>query len=246
MEIYDFDELFSIESELISNTNQLLTNFRQLIFVGNYYYCIFNMEIKEIEFMHPNFEKILGYNPEILKKNLLTHKIHPQDTAYFFNFAIETVEFFSNLQVDKVLKYKSSFDFRFQISNGDYIRILQQGCAIQIDKKGKIVKSLILHTDITHIKKDGIPSLSFIGLDGEPSFYNVKVDEKFPIPSCKLSKREKEILSLFAKGKTRSDIAEILFLSKFTIDNHRKNMLEKSNTNSISELISKAINMNLI
>ncbi len=42
-----------------------------------------------------------------------------------------------------------------------------------------------------------------------------------------LSMREKEILHYIAQGKTTIEIASLLFVSKSTIDTHRKNMMRK-------------------
>jgi len=53
-----------------------------------------------------------------------------------------------------------------------------------------------------------------------------------------LTKREKEVLKLVADGKTSKQIADILFLSKYTVDIHRKHILEKCGCCSSSELIS--------
>ncbi|TAJ08214.1 DNA-binding response regulator [Marinilabiliaceae bacterium JC017] len=52
-----------------------------------------------------------------------------------------------------------------------------------------------------------------------------------------LSGREKQVLKLVAQGKTSKQIADILFLSKYTVDLHRKHILEKCGCCSSSELI---------
>lgn len=56
----------------------------------------------------------------------------------------------------------------------------------------------------------------------------------------KLSKREKEIISLIASGKTTKEIAAMLFLSELTIKTHRKNISEKLGTSGMADLISKS------
>lgn len=42
-----------------------------------------------------------------------------------------------------------------------------------------------------------------------------------------LSNREKEILYLISQGKSSQEIADTLFISKTTVDTHRKNMCRK-------------------
>jgi DNA-binding NarL/FixJ family response regulator len=52
-----------------------------------------------------------------------------------------------------------------------------------------------------------------------------------------LSKREKEVLTLLAKGKTYSNIAEELFVSKTTVRTHIRNIYQKLHVNSKAEAI---------
>ncbi len=61
-----------------------------------------------------------------------------------------------------------------------------------------------------------------------------------------LSKREVEILKLIAKEHTNEEIAEILFLSKRTIDTHRQNMLNKLNVRNTVGLIKYGIDHKII
>lgn len=60
-----------------------------------------------------------------------------------------------------------------------------------------------------------------------------------------LSAREKEILSLIVKEFTSEEIASKLCISKKTVDNHRANILEKSNCKSTVGLVKFAIKAGL-
>jgi two-component system, NarL family, nitrate/nitrite response regulator NarL len=60
-----------------------------------------------------------------------------------------------------------------------------------------------------------------------------------------LSAREKEILSLIVKEFTSEEIADKLCISKKTVDNHRANILEKSNCKSTVGLVKFAIKAGL-
>src|SRR5687768_397039 len=61
-----------------------------------------------------------------------------------------------------------------------------------------------------------------------------------------LSSREKEILELIAEGYTNPQIAGKLFLSPFTVDSHRKNLLAKLNVKNTATLIKLAVEHKLI
>lgn len=56
-----------------------------------------------------------------------------------------------------------------------------------------------------------------------------------------LSSRELEILELICHGNSNIDIAEKLFISKRTVDKHRANMLEKTNSKNTAQLVMHAI-----
>lgn len=72
-----------------------------------------------------------------------------------------------------------------------------------------------------------------------------KTSEAEDIMSC-LSEREIEILKLISLEKTNQEIAEILYLSKRTIDKHRQHLLEKFNTNNTVGLIKRALELKII
>lgn len=52
-----------------------------------------------------------------------------------------------------------------------------------------------------------------------------------------LSHREKEVLVTLSSGKTSKEIAEILHISPFTVDQHKKNIKKKLNLSTVGELI---------
>lgn len=67
---------------------------------------------------------------------------------------------------------------------------------------------------------------------------------KFQLPV--LTPREKEILQLISEGYTNPQIAGKIFLSPFTVDSHRKNLLAKLGVNNTASLIRLAIEQKLI
>ncbi len=62
----------------------------------------------------------------------------------------------------------------------------------------------------------------------------------------KLTRREKEILAFVAKGLTTNQIAESLFISSHTVESHRKNLMEKFQTKSVTAAVKLAIEYGLI
>lgn len=66
------------------------------------------------------------------------------------------------------------------------------------------------------------------------------------INKFRISKQEKEVIRLIIKGFTSKEIAEALFISKTTVDTHRKNIHKKLEISNSSSLIKFAHENNLL
>lgn len=209
--------------------------------VGEYYYLIFNLATSTIEYVQENVTNVIGCQPKEFTTEYVIANIHPADMAFFMNIESTSMQFFSQFSPEKLLKYKIRYDYRIRHTNGNYIRILQQVYTIQTSPNGGALRVLDIHIDITHLKSDGRPILSFIGFDDEPSYVDVKIQSAFKPAKEILTKREKEILRNLIDGHNTKSLSSKLFLSIQTINTHRKNILRKTKTNSITEVITKAL-----
>ena len=74
-----------------------------------------------------------------------------------------------------------------------------------------------------------------------------KVDTSKEIKSDhELTKRELEIIELFAEGFSYKEVAEKLSISSNTVESHKKNIFEKLEINSIVDLVKYAIRQGII
>ncbi len=74
-----------------------------------------------------------------------------------------------------------------------------------------------------------------------------KLDEEWDRPPHQsLSDRELQVFRMIAEGKTVAQIAEILYLSKSTVNTYRSRILKKMGMTSNAEVIHYAIRNNLI
>lgn len=217
--------------------NKLLSFF----VLGDSFYFILNHHRLEFEFVSNEIEKILGYSPQECTVDLLREKLHPDDYSWFLTFGKSMADFFSNLPIEKITKYKVRHDMRYCKKNGDYARLLYQGLIIEHDNEGRILRSIGVNSDISYLKHDGKSILSFIGMDDEPSFIDVCSNNTFDKSDESFTKREKQVLTLLIEGKLSKEISCMLNISKQTVDTHRKNMLHKKNLTNTSELVGKAI-----
>ncbi|MFC6052285.1 DNA-binding response regulator [Acinetobacter sp. Ac_877] len=77
------------------------------------------------------------------------------------------------------------------------------------------------------------------------SFQSIEKDTN-TVQNDLLSKREKEILNLVSLGMSNREIAESLFLSKYTIECHIKNIYRKLSVSNRSKAIHTARNLGLL
>jgi len=73
-------------------------------------------------------------------------------------------------------------------------------------------------------------SLRLIRLHNELSQKYLKTEERF-------TKREFEIIELIARGLNSSEISDRLFISRHTVDTHRKNIYRKGNFTGIRDVV---------
>ena len=208
--------------------------------VGDFYYFVFDVKRGEFEYINENISKVLGYDRNISAVEFISN-IHPEDQPYFIEFEKNLNIFFRNLPLEKITKYKIQYDFRIKDINKEYKRILHQMMIVQHDDEKNMLRSLGIHTDISLLKSDGKPKLSYIAMDNGPSYQDINTKEQFAfiIP-------EKEILKLVVEGKTTREISEFLNKSIHTINSHRKNIFQKTESKTIAELVSNCIQNNWI
>jgi len=70
--------------------------------------------------------------------------------------------------------------------------------------------------------------------------------DSFTCEAVVVSERENEIIVLISEGLTNEQIAEQLFLSKHTINTHRKNIMSKLGVKNTAGIVMYAVKMNLI
>ncbi len=133
--------------------------------------------------------------------------------------------------------------------NNPYCKIL----ILTLHDESWIINSLIRQqVDGLVLKTDGLESfrkavLSIVKMD-KPYFCTAVLDSLVAQAGHQKSKdkqksrytptaRELDIIKLLAEGNTSKDISEILSISKNTVDTIRKNMISKSGTKNISQLI---------
>lgn len=217
-------------SELYKNLNKQYFTPSGINNSDSYFY-IFNYRLNTISFIDETFTSITGYEVSDITIEKLIDKIHPEDKSYFIDCVEKNFKFKSNLKFEEHFKFQYSFSFRAKIKSGQYITIRQTTQAIEVNENGQLVRSIITHEKINDYVTR--PENDYKVYDKSRCTYLNTQN------SYKLTKRENEILNLVREGLNSNEIAERLFTSKYTIDTHRKNILNKTNSSNFIELIRK-------
>ena len=170
--------------------------------------------------------------------------IHPDDLQIVMDSYLRFLNFFLNLPVEERKNYKFILNFRQRDKYGKYLNVILQLVVLELDKKGNVW--LILFLD------DLLPDkISFEGVNrrlihiktGKICLFKDELDSN---KKTFLSTREVEVLGLVSKGFASKEIADKLFLSINTVNNHRQNILEKVGATNTSEAVNYARNLGLL
>jgi len=199
-------------------------------------------------------KSMIGYDPREVMDNGIEFVIglFQKDDFKIYNETIfsHIVEFLKTTPQDQHGEYVFSFNYRVKKADGRWAQLFQEGCYITDPKTNLPLYSIGMAMDVTPIKKDSSIVLSIdkkINQNGKVYFTNIHTGYFYPEPDdSRLSRREREILGRLADGLSSKEIAAKLHLSESTIVNHRKNMLRKTNTKNVAELIRCAISRGFI
>jgi DNA-binding CsgD family transcriptional regulator len=189
------------------------------------------------------FENLLGeYEPQ--DAFYYVQLFHPDDLPIVMDSYLRFLKFSLNLPIEERKDYKLILNYRQRDKYGKYLNLIVQLVVLELDKKGNVWLVLILD--------DLLPDkISFEGVNRR--LINIKSGKiclfKNELESNKktiLSRREVEVLGLVSKGFASKEIADKLFLSVNTVNNHRQNILEKVKAVNTSEAITYARNLGLL
>lgn len=127
-----------------------------------------------------------------------------------------------------------STNIRMRDSSGEYSDFLIQCYIFYTTIPYKTVFFLKIHTNIDWHRKIKHGYHYYVGNDLS---YFRSPDKELLNKGNIFSEREFEIIRLIGSGMNSDQIAEKLFLSVHTVNTHRRNILEKSGKNHISDLI---------
>jgi DNA-binding CsgD family transcriptional regulator len=186
-----------------------------------------------------NVERLSGYSSEELTKLnvLFAIKLTAADHYNFMYIWIKWV-------INRHLKYGDSFDtkqclcgVKMMHKDGRIMRLLYRHYPLEITDEGIATISAITVDDVSHlIKSDFYWGRIECGRTTKQLHHLISLDSK-DVPQDILSDREKGIVRLLAQGKESKEIGTELFISSHTVDNHRRNMINRVGVRDTTGLI---------
>jgi len=207
-------------------------------------------------FLSHNFTRVFGYpQKSFIEQDLqfIIKHLHPDDLPAFIHFA-ET----STLHAApwKEVKEKAVHEHcsRFKPGNGKWIWIKQKVIVLSVTPDRHIDNALLLFDDCTAAKQAELNQhISLV----EKSRKRSKLLELLaPVSSAQtkrenlmlalednasLTLREKEIMQLVSQGASSKEIAATLFISKHTVESHRKHILRKLNVKNAPQMVRQSV-----
>lgn len=113
--------------------------------------------------------------------------------------------------------------------------------SIQAGFDGYLLKSEDRNTVMEALQKV-VQGEKFFSPQVKNAFFQQSVSKNKP----ELTKREEEVLRLIIDEKTTKEIAEELFISEKTVENHRSNLMLKLDAKNMAGLVKKAISAGLV
>lgn len=133
-----------------------------------------------------------------------------------------------------------SYTYRFKTKSGDYNNVLQKNILISSeDNKGQPLLSIGTLINVNHLVNENPVTHLVEKINRQENALPRLIEKKiFFINGINLfTKREKEILKWSAEGLCSKQIADKLFISEYTVINHKRNMMAKSNCRNTPELV---------
>ncbi len=159
--------------------------------------------------------------------NFSVANIHPESLYSVVKMNEQGIKFLTaeNKERDKTTV---NLEGLYKKNTGQYFHFLQQSLCMQFDSEGNPFLFLSYIHDVTYIKKNRTANL-VLTTPNRIKWWNFNFENNAIEIVQPLSKQEQKILSLLAEGKSSKEIASELFVSRHTIDTHRRHLLEKTN-----------------
>ncbi|WP_435356358.1 response regulator transcription factor [Emticicia sp. SJ17W-69] len=216
--------------------------------VGQYFWFIANLVEGRTCLAGGMSQQIIGVSLDNLVStppDTLFNRAHPDDISQMFAFTNQWIHIMNSVSLEQKKQLHPTIYIRLKNHEERYKWTMVKYIDHIFDEEGNVTYAFTLVTDISHIKTEGPAMMSIVDSEDEvcQHFFCSTENGLFEVQgyTIALTKREIEVLNQLSIGLSSKQIASELNISIKTVDNHRQNMLQKTNSKSTGELISYAI-----
>ena len=170
--------------------------------------------------------------------------MHPEEMEIWIQSLTDLMEFtMDKVSIEDRKRVSYSWNYQIKIADGTYRPLLQHTTPMYFDDEGRPVIGLA-HYSILPKSFEDLPIQATAKILNEKQEYETifwKAYGAQKLLSDEISNRERDILRLVSYGYNSGEIGEKLFISKHTVNVHRRNILSKSNCRNTTELVSRCI-----
>ena len=193
---------------------------------------VLDWKLSKVTFSHGIYD-MLGYDADEFTKEVVLGKIHPEDKLIVNRIIQGAVSMALETNISLGNSYLN-LSFRIQKKDGSYIKVLRHSFPYQTDDHGQLISSCTLLSDISFMNPSNKVEWEMFSDNLDISMFKNKIYKEF---ENFFTKRELEIVQLIKQNFSNKQIAEHMFISYQTVATHRKNILNKSNCHSVSQLL---------
>lgn len=204
-------------------------------------YAILNNISFEIEHYSSNFYEVLGLDEISFIRNGTSEFIEAVDknqSNFFILLPHYFQEYWQNIANEKRKDIiRKTIGLKFHHKHKGTIRLSVQTHILEVNSVHAPTYLFVIYQDLTYLMKDDFYWLRFSHIDKTEKVMVYHDGYKEVLKDDIISTREKEILKLMIDGKSTNQIADSLFISRTTVNNHRQNMLNRMGAKDTTGLI---------
>ena len=210
---------------------------------------LYDLYQRKYVFLTSSFKFLLGYDREQALgqgPEYFYRRMPEEDLGTVLDTVTRTLRFLYGLPAGERKDYKLGFDFRIRRADGRLVRLLQQVVVLELDARGNIWLVLAVN-DLVQGSAEESPRRSLRNLRSGKSYLFVPEEQEgFDDGRPELTKREIEVLGLVAVGLASREIADQLYISTATVNNHRQRILEKTGARNSTEAVRYAAKLGIL
>jgi DNA-binding CsgD family transcriptional regulator len=175
--------------------------------------------------------------------------LHPDDVDFVMSAVAMTAKINETPPIEISNKLNSNIYCRMLDATNQHRWVLIQFPQRLYNEQGKVISCLVMTTDLSHLAVSLKTMMTVVDLNSNKSYYynavvNTQklVDANLPV----ISKREREVVQLMAKGLNTPQIANHLFIAYDTVENHKRNLRKKTQTKTAAALMNYVWENNLL